>query len=395
MAIIRFVQAQKFSLAGSGASIGDTTLLLQSMVGIDGTNIVTADIGVQGFGTIEPGNGSQEEAISFTGITQNSNGTATLTGVSTVLFKYPYTATSGIAKTHAGASTFILSNDAAFYGSILSYVDSSISSGGIPATTLVLGLSALSSTPASASFPIAVGTNDPRLITASGASYLGSIINTAIPYAVATGTSIAYTATLASSFSTLASGSFLNFLVPTTNATGITLNVNALGAKSITKNATASLASGDLIGGQVAQVVYDGTRFQLESTPNSSFQFNLGNTIHDISVTGVQTIAHGLGIIPKVLRIYAALSGSNIITSFSNGVSNGSSANAMYVFTDTSSTSSAVGVDGSSIIRVLTTMTGTQTISASVTLDATNINLTWSKTGSPTGTCSFVWEVTG
>lgn len=112
---LRFIQAQPFKLSGAGSSIGDTTIVLQSMVGIDGSNIVTADIGSVGEGTLEPGNGTQEEAIQFTGITQNANGTATLTGVSTVLFKYPYTATSGLAKTHAGASTFILSNTAAFY----------------------------------------------------------------------------------------------------------------------------------------------------------------------------------------------------------------------------------------------------------------------------------------
>lgn len=175
MATLKFVQAQKFSLAGSGSSIGDTTIVLQSMVGIDGSNIVTADIGVTCFGTLEPGNGTQEEAISFTGITQNSNGTATLTGVSSVLFKAPYTATSGLTKTHAGASTFILSNDAAFYGAILDYVDAAIVSGGVPATTTVLGLTKMSVTPASAASPIAVGDNDPRMLTATQASSVSNL----------------------------------------------------------------------------------------------------------------------------------------------------------------------------------------------------------------------------
>ena len=74
-----------------------------------------SNFGVIGFGTIEPGNGTQEEQISFTGITQNSNGTATLTGVSSVGFFYPYTATSGLLKTHAGSTLFIISNTAGFY----------------------------------------------------------------------------------------------------------------------------------------------------------------------------------------------------------------------------------------------------------------------------------------
>lgn len=181
MATIKFIQAQKFSLAGSGTSIGDTTIILQSMVGIDGSNIVTADLGVLAFGTLEPGNGSQEEAISFTGVTQNANGTATLTGVKTVLFKSPYTGTSGLAKTHAGASTFILSNDAGFYGQILDYIDTAIVSGGVPSTTTVLGLVKMSTTPASANSPIAVGDNDVRVPTANPTSLFLSLNASAAP----------------------------------------------------------------------------------------------------------------------------------------------------------------------------------------------------------------------
>jgi microcystin-dependent protein len=140
MATLNFIQAQPFKLAGSGSSIGDTTILLQSMVGIDGNNILTADLGTTCYGTLEPGNGTQEEAFQFTGVTQNANGTATLTGVSTVLFKQPYTATSGLAKTHAGASTVILSNDAAFYNNIITYVNNTAIAGAPNATSSTKGI---------------------------------------------------------------------------------------------------------------------------------------------------------------------------------------------------------------------------------------------------------------
>ncbi len=72
---IQFVQAQAFVLSGSGSSIGDVTLTLQSFYGIDGNPILTADLGSFAYGTLEPGNGVQEEAILFTGVTQNANGT--------------------------------------------------------------------------------------------------------------------------------------------------------------------------------------------------------------------------------------------------------------------------------------------------------------------------------
>src|SRR6185312_12120855 len=93
------------------------------------TNIVTADLGDWCYMTLEPNNGTQEEAIQFTGVTQNANGTATLTGVSSVGFKYPYTVTSGLSKSHAGGITCIISNDAALYGNIINYMNSTLASG--------------------------------------------------------------------------------------------------------------------------------------------------------------------------------------------------------------------------------------------------------------------------
>lgn len=109
------IQTQPFSLAGSGASLGATSIVLKSFTDIDGNTIAMSDLGTVAYMTLEPNNGVQEEAISFTGVTQNSNGTATLTGVSTQLFKSPYTETSGLAKTHAGSTTAILTNSAGYY----------------------------------------------------------------------------------------------------------------------------------------------------------------------------------------------------------------------------------------------------------------------------------------
>lgn len=61
-------------------------------------------------GTLDPQT-TRSEFISFTGITQNSDGTAMLTGVSRGLGRsYPYTASSTLAQTHSGQSQFILSD---------------------------------------------------------------------------------------------------------------------------------------------------------------------------------------------------------------------------------------------------------------------------------------------
>lgn len=116
----KFAQLQPFTLAGAGAVIGDTSIILSSMQSIDGVNLAMTDFGTKGFITLEPGVGTQEEQISFTGLVQNANGTATLSGVSSVTLLYPYTATSGLRKTHAGGTSVIVSNTSGFYDELTS-----------------------------------------------------------------------------------------------------------------------------------------------------------------------------------------------------------------------------------------------------------------------------------
>lgn len=112
----RFAQLQPYSLAGAGALIGDTTITLKTMTDIDGVALsMSGTFGTIGFGTLDPGNGVYEEQISFTGLTNNANGTTTLTGVKNVTFVYPYTGTSGLLKTHAGSTPFVISNTSGFY----------------------------------------------------------------------------------------------------------------------------------------------------------------------------------------------------------------------------------------------------------------------------------------
>lgn len=61
-------------------------------------------------GTLDPQT-TKSEFISFTGITQNSNGTAQLTGVIRGLGRsYPYAASTTLASSHSGQSVFILSD---------------------------------------------------------------------------------------------------------------------------------------------------------------------------------------------------------------------------------------------------------------------------------------------
>lgn len=60
-----------------------------------------------------------------------------------------------------------------------------------------------------------------------------------------------------------AAGQVFRFLAAGANTGAVTLNVNALGAKAVTKRGSTALAAGDIPAGATVNVVYDGTRFQL------------------------------------------------------------------------------------------------------------------------------------
>jgi hypothetical protein len=119
----KYVQDQPHFLDGAGVTVGDTTMTLVDFLGIDGDELTMADFGDIGYATLEPGNGTQEEQVSFTGVTQNANGTATLTGIKSVLFTSPYTETAGFAKSHAGGTRFVISNTSGFYNKLAALDD--------------------------------------------------------------------------------------------------------------------------------------------------------------------------------------------------------------------------------------------------------------------------------
>ena len=125
----RFAQLQLQTLAGSGVTIGDLSIILTNFHDIDGNLVTMTAFGTKGYGTLEPGSSDREEQISFTGITQNANGTATLTGVANVDFLYPYAETAGTDKSHPGGVTFVISNTSGFYDSFVNKEDDAIING--------------------------------------------------------------------------------------------------------------------------------------------------------------------------------------------------------------------------------------------------------------------------
>ena len=167
-------------LLNSSIGSSDVTILLSSFLEpISLTAYTMANIGTDiVYATIAPKT-ANSEFISFTGITQNGDGTALLTGVTRGLSRStPFTSSVTFKLPHAGQSQLILSNSPqqineyatlrnaqTFSGQItFTLPPIGINPGGAAdASYTVKGITKLSEVPVSATNPIAVGTNDTRV----------------------------------------------------------------------------------------------------------------------------------------------------------------------------------------------------------------------------------------
>ncbi len=325
-------QLQQFSLAGSGSSSGDTSIILTSMTDIDGNLLTMADLGDIAYGTLEPNNSTQEEQISFTGLTQNVNGSATLTGVKHVLFLSPWTETSGTTKNHPGGSAFILSNTSGFYKHFVStdenqtvndiltfasgatplitdlpstplmaankqYVDNVVSFGAPIASPSVAGL-VQQATQAQVYAKTQLGSTTAPLFASP--NLIASTIN--YDYVVDTGAVNAYAIAPTPAITGYVVGQIFSFKTTHTNTGASTLAVSGLATKNIFKNGQFALVGGEIKGGAIVQVEYDGTQFNLLTNGRPQVSQN-GAELYATSTTG--TTAYIATIVPA-LTAYAA-----------------------------------------------------------------------------------------
>lgn len=84
-------------------------------------------------------------------------------------------------------------------------------------------------------------------------------------YAIDSASDDDYIITLQSAFGAYYAGMEISFKATTANTGACTLNVNSLGAKTIKKNVSSDLVTGDILANQIVKVVYDGTNFQMVS----------------------------------------------------------------------------------------------------------------------------------
>lgn len=374
----------------SAIAVGGTSFSLSSNVDDDGNTIQN---GLYYF-TLDNGSTNKEYlsgTVSGTSVTAVSH--VSRQGVET----------SGATFAHRIGATVIITD----FNSFQKYMDNAAVSGVVDSTTIAKGIGKISLAPAGAD-PIFVGDNDPRVPTQGENDALAATTTPASTnkfitqkdfqkgielYAADVGSTDAYAITLSPAIAAYATGMTFRFKANTLNTGAATLNVNGLGAITMKKAFNADLATGDILAGQFIEVIYDGTNFQMLSQISSPVISNSNVTTHDISSTTTQNIAHGLSVIPKR------------VTLFMNFINATTASKADGIFT------TAGGFQGQTLSFHLVAgpgLTGESTttfrarsnwspssedyIDASMTVDATNIIVTWTKTGSPTGTAQIMWK---
>lgn len=356
-----------FHPAGGGtynlnSSIGstDTSLTLTSFTEpVSGTpyTMVLLNTSIV-YATIAPKT-DQSEFISFTGITQNADGTATLTGVTRGLAKkYPFTTDSTFKLPHSGQSQFILSdapqlfekyvnvdNDITINGLItFAQPPVGINPGGQPnASTTISGI-VQEATTAQVNAGTATGSTG-AVLFASPADLAASIYGLQLPtsgqksalvgdntdIAVGSGnkfvtqTGLQHSAEQYAVDSSVSANTITITLapVPTSYTAGMTLrikvansitgatvvNVNGLGNKNLTKQGILALVQGDVIATQVIAITYDGTQFQLQNMP---LAYQQGNEAVSMTVThGSNNTSTGFAITTDgTQRLYVSYNGN-------------------------------------------------------------------------------------
>lgn len=203
-----------------------------------------------------------------------------------------------------------------------------------------------------------------------------------------------YAVTLTPAVTAYTDGLVVNFKAGTANTDAATLNVNGLGAVTIKKHHDQDLETGDIEQNQIVTVVYNSStaKFQMISQtavkPIKTVSHAMGTTTRaGDAASGSQVIAHGLSATPTKIRLTCMKHSTG--GSF-NAMSIGAYPTTSCVFW--ANAESAAGLDTTNII-VIKDNGDTAKQEATVSVDSTNITLTWTKTGSPANdNINIVWE---
>lgn len=129
-----------------------------------------------------------------------------------------------------------------------------------------------------------------------------------------TGAADAYAIVLNVPITAYVEGLKISFTAANTSTGASTINVDGLGTKTILHKHDVAIAAGDIESGQIVELTYDGTAFQMTSpsalaaateafvTANTNIKVG-EDTFSPSSTSSTKVIAHGLGRTPKLVTI--------------------------------------------------------------------------------------------
>lgn len=136
-------------------------------------------------------------------------------------------------------------------------------------------------------------TNLGAAITATDAVQYKQLQANNVNFLTATGVD-SITATANPALSSYTAGNAFYFIVPSTNTSAMTINIDGLGVKNITRTGSTALVAGDVVANQIALIVYDGTQFQLLDG-NSFTNLFVSNTLKVTAYTETLTASGVVG----------------------------------------------------------------------------------------------------
>lgn len=262
-----------------------TSFQLSDILGWNAAALTASDFGTPAYCVFRNANNTQIELMEFdpatiasTSITISKRGLNYTGDVTTELTARKYAWTKG---TYVELGT----HSPQLYQALRDYIDAAAIAGGVPATTTVAGIAKIGTQAQVDAGTAGDGTYSyiptPALIRAKAYH----------DYAADAGASDAYAITITPAITAYATGQVFAFKANTANTGAATLAVSGLAAKTIKKNATEDLATGDIAAGQIVIVIYDGTNFQLQFEPNAGAT---ATTIQTFTATNTWTKPTGL-----------------------------------------------------------------------------------------------------
>jgi hypothetical protein len=157
-----------------------------------------------------------------------------------------------------------------------------------------------------------------------------------------------------------AAGAQYSFIAQNTNTGAVTLDIDTLGVKSITKNGTTPLLAGDIIAGALTYIEYDGTQFQLLNAGKVTFNYILETTT--IAATA-PTGTINFDALTQSILYYTTAAPANWTVNFRGNA--------------TTSLNTMMAIGQTITVTFLTTQGATAYYNSAVTIDGTSVTPKW------------------